>query len=154
MAIKTQGTQIYLINPDDESVVEVGCPTGADISGRTTDEIDTTCLSASERSFVSGLRNNGTVSMPINYDPANSSHTLLEDLQEAGTVVEWAIGYSDGTADPTADSGGTFDCPTTRSWRRFRGYVSEFSESFATNTIVTASLSIKISGAITRVAKA
>lgn len=148
MAVKTQGTYLYLINPSDESLVTVGCPTTASISAATTDQIETTCLTDSTRTYLAGLQSPGTLSFTINVDPDETSHGVLQDLQAAGTTALWAIGFSDGTAAPTVDTGGTFDLGTTRSWRRFSGFITEYSEDFSGNSVITANVSVQISGAI------
>ena len=148
MAQKTQGTNIYFVDPADESLVTVGCPTTANFSGRTTDQIETTCLTDDDRTFVSGLNNPGTFTFTVNLDSSDASHARIQDLQNDGTTLLWAIGLSDGTAAPTVDSGGTFDLDTSRSWRRFSGNITDYSEDFATNTIITANVTVQISGAI------
>lgn len=155
MSIKTQGTQIYFIDPADDSVVKVGCPTGADISGRSKEDIDDTCLEADDRTFKAGLRNPGSFAMPINIDPADATHVRLIELDESGDSLKWAVGLSDGKdIPPTVNSVGEFVLPTTRSWRDFEGYIQEFSESYSANSVITAQLAIKISGAVTFTSKA
>lgn len=148
MATKTQGTYIYFVDPADESLVTVGCPTTASFSGRTTDQIETTCLTDDDRTYVAGLKSPGTLSFTINYDADEASHARIQDLFNAGTTLLWAIGLADGTTAPTVDSGGTFDLATTRSWRRFSGFLTEYSEEYTTNSVVTANISVQISGEV------
>lgn len=148
MATETQGTYIYFVDPADESLVTVGCPTTASFSGRTTDQIETTCLTDTDRTYVSGLKSPGTLTFTINYDADETSHARIQDLFDSGTTLLWAIGLSDGTAAPTVDTGGTFDLATSRSWRRFSGFITEYSEDYSVNSVVTANISVQISGAV------
>lgn len=146
MAIKTQGTHLYIIDPDDESVIEIECVLNIDGIDNTNEQLETTCLGDLARTYVSGLSTPGQASFSINTDTGKSSHIRLHQLKKAGTNLLWALGWSDGTAPATADSGGTFDLPTSRSWIRFEGFMTNFPFSFAQNALVNSSLSVQISG--------
>ena len=145
MAIKTQGTELYFIDPDDFSVVTVGCVTT--ITGLTAarDQIETTCLDSDARTYVSGMATPGAAQFTVNVDTADESHVRLHELYVAGTTVDWAIGWSDGTAAPTSDST-AFTLPTSRSWVEFSGYISDFPFDFALNAVVGSNISLQISG--------
>lgn len=144
MAVKTQGTELYFLDPDNGEIVEVGCVTT--ITGLTAarDQIETTCLDSAARTYEAGMATPGAASFTINADPSDPSHVRLHELYVAGTKVDWALGWSDGTAAPTADSSG-IDAPATRSWMLFNGYVSDFPFDFALNAVVTSNLSVQVS---------
>lgn len=144
MAIKTQGTELYFIDPDDFSVVKVGCVTT--ITGLTAarDQIETTCLDSAARTYEAGMATPGTAQFTINFDTGDTSHVRLHALYVEGTKVDWALGWSDGTALPTSDST-AFTLPTSRSWIEFNGYVSDLPFDFALNTVVTSNVSIQVS---------
>lgn len=146
MAIKTQGTQLYFIDPADDSVVTVGCVTSIDGLTVTNEQVETTCLESDARTYLSGLGTPGTATFGINFDTSDASHTRLHELWAAGTSLYWAIGWSDGTAAPTADSGGTWDLGTSRSWIRFDGFMTDFPFNFAQNAVVQSTIGIQISG--------
>jgi len=146
MALKTQGTKLYCIDPADDSVLTVGCITSLDGIDTTNEQIETTCLSDFARTYLSGLATPGAASFDINFDPEDASHTRLHELKVAGTTLLWAVGFADGTAPPTADSGGTFDLPSTRSWIRFEGFMTNFPFTFAQNSVIQSSVGIQISG--------
>lgn len=148
MSILAQGTKIYFIDPDDDSVVQVNCATTFSPGGAPADQIEDTCLEDFERSFQPGLRTPGQATMGINADPRNASHIRLHELSEENPqpTLKWAVGWSDGTADPTVDSSGDFVLPTTRTWFTFQGYVADFPFDFAQNTVVTSTISIQRSG--------
>lgn len=148
MSILAQGTKIYFIDPDDDSVVQVNCATTFSPGGAPADQIEDTCLEDFERSFQPGLRTPGQATMGINADPRNASHIRLHELSEENPqpTLKWAVGWSDGTADPTVDSSGDFVLPTSRTWFTFQGYVADFPFDFAQNTVVTSTISIQRSG--------
>jgi hypothetical protein len=151
MSKLTQGTQIYFIDPVDDSIVAVECATAFNPGGAPADQIEDTCLEDQERSYRRGLRTPGQASLTINADPENASHVRLHELSESdasdGTeILKWAVGWSDGTAAPTVDSNGDFNLPTTRTWFTFQGYVADFPFDFALNTVVTTQISIQRSG--------
>ena len=146
MAIKTQGTRLYTIDPADETLLTVGCITSLDGIDTTNEQIETTCLSDLARTYLSGLATPGTATFEINFDTADDSHTRLHELKVAGTTLLWAVGFSDGSTLPTVDSGGTFDLADTRSWIRFEGFMTNFPFSFAQNAVIASSVGIQISG--------
>ena len=117
------------------------------ISGITAarDQIETTCLSSAARTYEAGLATPGTAQFTINFDPADDSHVLLHDLYVAGTTLEWTVGWSDGTAPPTAVAG-AFVLPNTRSWVSFDGFPSDVPFDFGLNSVVTSTISVQMSG--------
>jgi len=150
MAILTQGTQIYFVDPADDSVVEVTGVTTFNPGGAPADQIDITNLVSQVKEFLPGLRTPGQASLEINADPTNASHVRLHELANTGTTaIHWAVGFSDGTATPTADSVGDFVLSGTRTWFEFDGYVADFPFDFATNSVVKTTISIQRTGTST-----
>ena len=152
MSVLTQGTQIYFIDPAFDSngagVREVECATTFTPGGNPADQIEDTCLSETTRSYRPGLRTPGQATMGLNADPENDSHVRLHELSETdpSPILKWAVGWSDGTAEPTLDSNGDFELPDSRTWFVFEGYVSDFPFDFAANTVVTTQATIQRSG--------
>lgn len=146
MTIKTQGTRLYFIDPADESLVAIDCVLNIDGVDTTNEQIETTCLESLARTYESGLSTPGQASFGLNFDDSQSSHARLHQLKVAGTTLLWAIGFSNGTAPPTVDSGGTFDFPTSRSFVRFGGFITNFPFSIQQNSVVQSTISIQISG--------
>jgi hypothetical protein len=145
MAKKTQGTQVYFIDPDDDSIVEVTGVTTFNPGGAPSDEIDITSLTSTDKEYVAGLRSPTDASIEINADPTNASHIRLFALFLAGTVLKWAAGWSDGTAAATNDSS-LWDLPTSRTWYRFDGFVKDFPFDFSVNSVVKSTITIRKSG--------
>ena len=154
MARKTQGTMLYAVDPYDDTVLTVGCVISIDGIDTTLDQIETTCLSASARTYEAGLATPGSASFQINFDPADESHVRLHELKVAGTTLNWAVGFSDGTTVPTVDTDGDFVLASTRSWIAFSGFMNSYPFSFALNAVVTSTVGIQISGEPTVTAKA
>ena len=149
--MKTQGTNLYAIDPADGSVIVVGCPTSIDGIDTSIDQIETTCLNSPARTYEAGLATPGTATFGINVDPKDPSHKRLHDLKIAGTTLQWAVGWSEAPdVEPTTalDSAGeyVFVTPTSRSWILFEGFMNSFPFSFALNAQVTSTVGIQFSG--------
>ena len=146
MAVKTQGTELYVVDPDDLSVITVGCVTS--ITGITAarDQIETTCLDSEARTYVSGLAAPGTATFTINFDPSDASHARLHELYVEGAVLEFALGWSDDTSDPTNATTDGFTLPTSRTWIAFDGFISDLPFDFSLNSVVSSSVSVQVSG--------
>lgn len=151
MAKLTQGTQIYFIDPDTDTATEVTCAITFNPGGAPADQIDTTCLTDTVKTFLRGLRTPGQASLEINADPTNASHIRLHELAQDDTVayVEWAIGWSDGTAAAAVDSSGDYDLSTARTWYQFNAYVADFPFDFSTNSVVKTTVSLQRTGTAT-----
>lgn len=160
MSVLTQGTQLFLIDPEFDSngpgVREVECITALNPGGNPADQVEDTCLSATTRSYKKGLRTPGQATGTLNADPQNESHIRLYELSEddSDTILDFVVGWSDGpkdangtpTALPTLDSNGDFVLPTTRTWFRFQGHVTDFPFDFQANAVVATNFTIQRSG--------
>ena len=150
MTIKSQGTDLYTIDPATGALLDVGCITSLDGIDTAIDQIETTCLNSLSRTYEAGLATPGAATFGLQFDPAEVNHVRLHQLKTAGTPLKWAIGFSDGTAAPTTgtDSAGDdeFVLPPTRSWLVFDGYMNSFPFTFGLNTMVTSTVGIQVSG--------
>jgi len=145
MAVKTQGTDLYFIDPYDDSVNKVGCVTSISGINAARDQIEVTCLDSAARLYEAGLGTPGQATFGINFDPQDESHVRLHELYVAGDKMNWALGWSDGTAPPTADSDGEVVADSARSWITFNGYISDLPFDFALNAVVSSSVSVQVS---------
>lgn len=150
MSIKTQGTHLFFQSDEaSNGFYKVTCPTGISGLGGAREQIDDTCLDATdERSYVSGLAAPGQVSVPFNLDPAAVDHHVLFDLKESGDKIQWLIGFSDGEGAPTIDSNGDFEAPADRTSAEFTAYVADVEIDIATADIVKGTLSLQRSGLV------
>jgi len=145
--MKTQGTQLYAIDPADDSLIKIACVTSIDGIDTSIDQTETTCLEDLARTYEAGLATPGTATFGINVDPKNPTHLRLHQLKIAGTTLKWALGWSETVdSDPTIDSVGDFDLPTDRSWLVFEGFMNSYPFSFQQNAQVTSSIGIQVSG--------
>lgn len=149
MSIKTQGTDLFAIDPQTNELIEVGCVTSIDGIDTAVDQIEVTCLSETARSYVAGLATPGTATFGINFDPSDESHVRLHQLKKLGLSLQWAIGWSDGTSTPSPSTSGDFDfasLPTNRSWIKLEGFMNSFPFNFAQNSVVQSTVGIQVSG--------
>ncbi len=159
MAKKVAGTNLYAIDPDTGQVIVVGCPTSIDGIDTSVEQIETTCLNSTARTYEAGLATPGTASFGINVDPEDPSHLRLHQLKTAGTTLKWAVGWSESPDTPptvVTNSDGEYEFNTNpaRSWILFDGFMNSFPFSFALNSVVQSTVGIQVSGEPELVAKA
>jgi hypothetical protein len=145
MAVKTQGSDLYFVDPYDNTVTKVGCVTQISGINAARDQIEVTCLDSNARIYEAGLGAPGAATFGINFDPQDDSHVRVHELYVAGDKLNWALGWSDGTVAPTADSDGDFIANSGRSWILFNGYVSDFPFDVNLNSVVQSNVSIQVS---------
>lgn len=158
MSVTTQGTQIYILDPEASGgpeILTIACATSLDGFGAPREQIEDTCLESSSRTYQPGLKTPGTATVTINADPSNASHVRLHELYTAGTKFDFAIGWGDGTAAPTIDTAGELEFPTSRTYLTGEdAYVSDFPFNFSLNAIVTSGVTLQLSGDLTLFPKA
>jgi hypothetical protein len=149
--MKTQGTELYVIDPEDGSVIEVGCVTSIDGIDVQIEQNEVTCLQDLVRRYEAGLGTPGQATFGIYTNPQDPTHVRLHELKVEGASLVWAVGWSDGTGTPPTVSGSSagnydFTLPDSRSWIRFEGFMSSFPFSFQQNTSVQSNIAIQVSG--------
>lgn len=150
MSKLVQGTQIYFIDPDDSTVMEIKGVTSHNPGGTAKDQVEDTTIADSARSYLGGLGTPGQAAFGLNADPEEPSHIRLFELSQENSErkYKFAVGWSDGKGiAPTADSNGDFVLPTTRTWYVFTGYVADFPFDFAINAVVSSAVNVQRSGA-------
>lgn len=155
MSIKTQGTDLYAVDPADDSILVVGCVTNIGGIDTSVDQIDTTCLQDLAKTFIAGLATPGAANFGLNIDTSDASHVRLHQLKIAGTSLKWGVGWSEAPLTPptSVDSAGDFVLPTTRSWLLFEGYMNSFPFDFSQNGVVKSTVGIQVSGEPQLIAK-
>ena len=147
MSIKTQGTQLYIVDTTgtEDTLIKFDCPTGiTGLGSGGQDEIETTCLDAETKSFVLGLKDGGEVSVPFIYDDTNSSHRKLFAL--VGENTEVCVCLSNGTNPPTLNSSGVIVQPASRTSIKFNAAIKQPPLDFATNEVVRGTMPLRVSG--------
>lgn len=94
--------------------------------------IDVTDLCSTAKEKRLGLKDEGEITLSINYNPSDAGHTILRTDFSSGDVRNYQIVFTDTT-------------PTT--WD-FAAYVNGFSISGAVDDVVKAEITLVISGAI------
>jgi len=145
MAVKTQGSDLYFVDPADNSIIKIGCVTQVSGINAARDQIEVTCLDSTARMYVAGLGAPGAATFGINFDPQDETHVRTHQLYVEGADLNWALGWSDGTAAPTATSEGEVVADESRSWIVFKGYISDFPFDVALNSVVQSNVSIQVS---------
>ncbi len=150
MALKTQGSNLYMIDKDitgGPEVMEIGCTVSIDPAGATRDQLESTCLSSPARTYEPGLPTPQQLTFEINFDPADSSHKRVYDLWQSGEKFDMALAYSDGTAPPTLDTAGDFHLPSTRTYMVFHDcFIANVPQTLALNALVNAKVAVQLSG--------
>lgn len=131
----TQGTD-FRISEDGVTYTSFGCVESwtLDTAGR--NEIDTTCLLDTSKSFKFGLKDNGTVACEMFYAPDGEGQVLLEASYASADPYYFEIEYSDNAG-------------TTGTVKSFQGYVTSYSQNGSKDDVVRQSVSIKLSGDVT-----
>lgn len=96
-------------------------------------ESETTHLGSAAREFIPNIRDSGEVSFKIEYDAANVTHQNLLATYNTGVTADWKIIFPDlGTTEVT-----------------FSGFITGFSwDEVSVDNVVTASLTIKLTGTV------
>ena len=157
--LKTQGTQLYKV-ATATTAVEIGNIISGTPPSPSSDELDITSLTSTAKEHLQGLRDYGEGTFELNWDPAttggtNPYHYALQVDFDAGTVSEWMIGFSDGTATPTAPVASAFPTPpTTRTYLKFTGFIKSLQMQGGVNDVMKATLVVRCSGTPTLYQKA
>lgn len=96
MTINTQGTELFALDPANNTVIDVGCFTSLDGIDTAIAQMDVTCTKSKVREYEAGLAEPGSASFGLNIDPKNPDHLRLHQLKKAGTKLKWVVGWSDG----------------------------------------------------------
>lgn len=132
-AILAQGTK-FAVSPNAspptfQDIPEIKTIGGPDGSAPT---IDVTDLDSTAREYVLGLKDEGSFSLGIQYIPANSVHASLRTAWGARTQLRFRVTFTD---------------TGTTVWE-FNGFVTGFSQTMGVDTVVEATVGIKITGSV------
>ena len=149
MSVKTQGTQIFILDPEGSdgcSVLTILCATNLSGLGAPREQIETTCLESDSREYVGGLATPAALTVSVNFDPSNESHFRMYELWKSNTSFKFAIGFGPETNVPTVDSACEFEFPTQRTYIEAEGYIVDLPLDISLNAVVTAAIPIQVSG--------
>ena len=132
-----EGTELYL-SLDGTDVIVMDCPTGLSGFGFTAAERDSSCINETISKSKPGKRKLNNPTIQFRVVKGSEAHQYLLSLSEEGVAnpeLLYAVGWTDGTADPTIASG-AFVAPGTppnytRTFTLGSCYVSAVSFDFA-----------------------
>jgi hypothetical protein len=135
-AFSGQGTIIARADLDTPSVfVDIAEIKSIAGPGGASTTLDTTTLSSTAKEFVPGLKDNGEVSLSVNFVPGDLGQQQMIDDQENLQMAVYRITYAD--KKPTGGSTATFNA-----------YVTNFSPSVGVDALSTADVSLRVSGGV------
>ena len=146
--LKTQGTELFLIDEADtgNEVRKIGQLTGGTGVGGEAGEIDKTDLDSQAMEFVTALKDNGTASLNVNWDPQNTTHQTIDALV-GGPNKRVLICCSESEVAPAFTSALTL--PTDRTVIDLTVGFRSFPKDFTSNEIWRGSISVRVTGEIT-----
>lgn len=134
--VKTQGTKLKLAGTASPvTYTDTANVTAISGLGGQKGDIETTNFDSLAKQFLTGLEDPGQVQVEINYAPADTSQTAIWALKESGALRTWRI-----------QSPGASPAP----YFSFSATVQQFQVNWQTDDIVRATLTLRVSGAITK----
>lgn len=134
--VKTQGTKLQLAGTASpvtySAIANVTSLSGL---GGQKGDIDITNFDSLAKEFLTGLEDPGSVQAEINYAPADTTQTELWTLKNSGDLRVWRITLSGASPAP---------------YFQFSATVQQFQINFQTDDVVRATVTLRVSGAITK----
>ena len=146
--IKTQGSQIWVLDTTQSppALLKIGNVSQYGDFGPQGNDIDVTNLESVAMEKLSGLPDNGDVTLNINFADIVSHRWIYDNV--GGDRFRFLIGYSDGTSAPTIGALDTITPPTGRTCDGFLASVKSARKSVNTNDAIRATVALVVSGEI------
>lgn len=149
-ALKTQGTELFMKKGTGTgativNIAEIRSMDG--IGGGSTDTIDVTDWASTAKEKLTGLTDNGELTMEANF----GSQTSMQELytkKASGEVTSFWLAFSESATDVTI-AAGTVTVPTTRTVFPMTGTVKQIVLQGQQNDAWRARVTIELSGSIT-----
>ena len=145
--VKTQGTELYLLDDTDSGneVRKIGSITGFSGIGGEAGEINITNMDSVAQEFLTALKDNGTVNVNFDYDPQDESQQTLDALV-GGANKRFLVALAESDTQPTYSS--TFDLPTDRTTFDFNAGVRSFQLDASADDAWRGTTNLRVSGDI------
>lgn len=141
MAVLSKGTKL-LIGDDDDPIAWTAIPgvTGIQVPAPTKDEHDVSDLDSTDKEYIAGLGDSGEITFTMNLKSKASgsgfaeAQELLEAANVSGDLTNFKV---------------TLPAPFSKSYI-FTAFVKTFQPNAQVNAAVTADVTLRISGSVTR----
>lgn len=146
--LRTQKTHVHMLDTTIKKIENV-----ADIGefGEQADDIDVTNLDSDAKEFLTGLPDNGELTLQLNLKATDPVHQKLSDEAGSGNRFPFCVGLSDGTAPPTVAAGALVPpAAADRTSFTFLASVKSFRTGIKTNDAIRVNCTLRISGKITK----
>ena len=146
--LKTQGFEVFLLDDADtgNEVRKIAQISGTNGLGGSATEIPITNFDSLRQEFLVGLADSGSLTLNLDFDPADAGHTTLQSLQ-GGANKRFFLAGSEAGTDPSYSSGYTL--PTDRTSWDFNAGVQQFQLDMSADDVVRGTVTLRISGAVT-----
>ena len=139
--LKSQTSTFEVLDPaasPDTWIVVGGVRTINDLRSGTSTEIDVSDLQSDAKEFVLGLADNGSMNLDVLYDPMDPGQIILETLRESSESNQYRVTIPNPLASPATT---VFT---------FIGFVQTFPFSIGVDTAISGTVTVRITGAITK----
>lgn len=141
MAVHTKDTKLF-IGDDDDPIAWTAIPgvTGIQVPAPTKDEIEVSDLDSTDKEYIAGLGDSGEITFTMNLKAKASgsgfaeAQELLEAANVSGDLTNFKV---------------TLPAPFNKSYI-FTAFVKTFQPNAQVNAAVTADVTLRISGSVTR----
>ncbi|SUO95264.1 phage tail tube protein [Suttonella ornithocola] len=138
----SNGTEVFIVDPTNDTKVYKLCVTQLDVNEGDPTKIDVTTLCEREKiQEVDGLLGSSESTFTINMDFSDETHKMLLAARKDKRELKFRIGQSDGDAQATHSSSGWGE-ETSRTWVDFTGYISKVPLSYSVNAVVQPQVSV------------
>jgi hypothetical protein len=124
--IKTSGTTYVALG---------GLIDWSGLGGGSSPDIDVTDLSSTGKEFLTGLKDEGTVTVNCNFLPTDAGQLAVETARNGGNITSFKATYGSGTGAPIY---------------AFDGFVKTFELGVGVDKQISLSFSIKLTGSTTK----
>ena len=146
---RTQGTQVFILAAAlGVSPVKIPNVFDAGEFAPQADDIDVTNFDSTAKEYLTGLPDNGEISLQLNQDSGSAIHQFLESEAGSGNRFPFAVCLSETDTAPTA-AGGEIVPARDRTCYIFLASVKSYRGAIKTNDAVLRTVTLRISGAIT-----
>lgn len=134
--VKTQGTKLQLAGTASPiTYTSMANVTSISGLGGQKGDIEITNFDSTAKEFLTGLEDPGQVQVEINYSPDDATQDTLWGLKDSGELRTWRIKLSGASPNP---------------YFQFTATVQQFQVNFQTDDVVRATVTLRVSGSITK----